>query len=508
MSGDISVVQNTERADGRKRFAWLILGARNIFRGWTFGIFTGLFVPFFGILAVVALLLSMSSRVHYRRAHESSPPTPRRVASQVFCDLDHTFLYHLLHVNKAAFMLTDEERFRILRSAVTETMDRGQWDLITDVEIPEIGVQNGIVARAIGQSGCDGILFTDGSGVPVNQLHGPKSPLYGGPNSYLPYLYCPYMGEFGPAPNVLRSSTDSRFAVYSDGHPLGAVLDRLGTRTGLTICYEDYTERGHDEPLAPLTHTRVTVSLAAVTVWEALDALSEASGAFVWSRDADVVNVIAPACLRVPGYAANRHLRRVRFQGTWHDFATLIREWALQKAPRMLAEHPGHSGEERDVYDGPHARVELRDIPMRHFLNTVARRTGGYWYAVYRADDDVMELNMHHHVHGLATRDRRRARYDDDESQGPASPPAEMTIDWTEPALYHAWPTASPASAARTPATAAGWPVSWGVGSALAACAISCGLWWRRRRRMASWERRRRRRITAWERELRSTSVR
>jgi len=167
------------------------------------------------------------------------------------------------------------------------------------------------------------------------------------------------------------------------------VLADISEKCGLTFCYEEYLRPGEDVRHSRLFDAPVKVAVTSVNVWQALDALSKETGEFVWSRDGDVVNIIATRCTRIRDYPMNTVLRKVKFGGDWRDLLEGIRELS-----RRFRDRAGSYA--RDKRLKPRAvELEMEGVTARQFLNAFCRRSGAYWASDYNDEWDYVTVTVH-----------------------------------------------------------------------------------------------------------------
>jgi hypothetical protein len=172
---------------------------------------------------------------------------------------------------------------------------------------------------------------------------------------------------------------------------LGVVLAFLESKTDTVFCYEEWGHVGHASDSLPVFATPVTLTINPAKPWEALDALSEATGVFVWQRDSDVVNIISTQCLAIKAYPLNRMVVHARFAGSWPELVDQFRGLRRKFMPRVGAAE-GTRPPEKQALPEWQAEVQVEGVTLRSFLNRATRATGGYWVSVYREEYGDYEI--------------------------------------------------------------------------------------------------------------------
>jgi hypothetical protein len=131
-----------------------------------------------------------------------------------------------------------------------------------------------------------------------------------------------------------REDGQSDAGKSANARVLGEALARLAERR-IVVCYEEYQPAGsslsawHSQPA--IWSIPVAIDTSELSLQETLEALSQATGAFVWRRLGGVVVIIDKRCTEVDGYALDGIRERVRFRGNWRDFEAfakrVIGEW-------------------------------------------------------------------------------------------------------------------------------------------------------------------------------------
>lgn len=185
--------------------------------------------------------------------------------------------------------------------------------------------------------------------------------------------------------------TDRRFDLSLPGVDLADALRSLQAESALLFCYEDYLERPEQESTTNLGFgLPVTIDLKSVTVFEALDALVEATGTFVWRREGRIVTIMHPKCMRVTDYPLDEVVQVASFRGTWLD----LRLGPLSElSPRIRSSagyflyHDWEMRKPRTV-----VAVEMHNVSLRRFLNAVSSACSVSMHYTYRSWDGTIGL--------------------------------------------------------------------------------------------------------------------
>ena len=166
--------------------------------------------------------------------------------------------------------------------------------------------------------------------------------------------------------------------LHYEGVPLGRALLEIERRAQVRFCYEDYSREGRNLSYTELFNTPVRIAANRLSLSQALDALAEATGAFVWRQDEDIVNIIASPCMELDAYPLNEKLGTVTFNGG-------RREMLLRLCSISTRLHIG-SGVV-DGYEPPASgqtvRIVMSSTTVRQFLNAFCKQSGGVWLSYF-----------------------------------------------------------------------------------------------------------------------------